>query len=99
MGRYVARRLLQSALLVFVVASIVAIFIHLLPGDPAYNIVPEGQATPERIAQVRQQLGLDRPLLAQYGSWIGRAARGDLGASPFTSRDVTTDVGKGIPRP
>ena len=46
MGRYIARRLLQSALLVYVVASIVAIFIHLLPGDPAYNIVPEGQATP-----------------------------------------------------
>ncbi len=98
MGRYVARRLVQSALLVFVVASIVAVFIHLLPGDPAYNIVPEGQATPERIALVRQQLGLDQPILKQYGVWIGHAARGDLGASLFTTRNVTTDLGKRIPR-
>lgn len=98
MGRYLARRLIQSAVLVFVVASVVAVFIQLLPGDPAYNIVPEGQATPERIAIVRQQLGLDAPLLTQYGRWIGRAARGDLGQSLFTGRDVTTDLGKRIPR-
>lgn len=98
MGRYVARRLLQSVLLVFVVASMVAIFIHLLPGDPAYNIVPEGQATPERIALVRQQLGLDAPLLTQYVRWIGHAARGDLGVSLFTSRSVTEDLARRIPR-
>src|SRR5438445_13741470 len=97
MGRYIARRLLQSALLVFVVASIVAIFIHLLPGDPAYNIVPEGQATPDRIALVRQQLGLDKPILTQYAGWIGHVVRGNLGDSLFTSRPVTTDLGKGIP--
>jgi peptide/nickel transport system permease protein len=98
MGRYVARRLLQAAVLVFVVASIVAVFIHLLPGDPAYNIVPEGQATPERIAIVRQQLGLDQPILKQYATWISHAARGDLGASLFTTRKVTTDLSKRIPR-
>lgn len=98
MGRYIARRLLQSAALIFVVASMVAIFIHLLPGDPAYNIVPEGQATPERIALVRQQLGLDAPLLTQYARWIGNAARGDLGVSLFTSRSVTEDLARRIPR-
>jgi peptide/nickel transport system permease protein len=98
MGRYIARRLLQAAVLVFVVASLVAVFIHLLPGDPAYNIVPEGQATPERIAIVRQQLGLDQPILKQYGTWISHAARGDLGASLFTTRSVTTDLGKRLPR-
>jgi len=98
MARYVARRLLQAAALVFVVASIVAIFIHLLPGDPAYNIVPEGQATPDRVALVRQQLGLDQPLLVQYARWIGHAVRGDLGVSLFTSRSVTGDLASRLPR-
>lgn len=98
MARYVARRLLQSIVLIFVVASIVAVFIHLLPGDPAYNIVPEGQATAERVALVRQQLGLDQPLWVQYGRWFGHALRGDLGTSLFTSRSVAGDIASRLPR-
>jgi len=98
MARYVARRLLQSIALIFVVASIVAVFIHLLPGDPAYNIVPEGQATAERVALVRQQLGLDQPLWVQYGRWFGHALRGDLGTSLFTSRSVAGDIASRLPR-
>lgn len=53
---------------------------RVLPGDPALLIMgPEG--SPEAAARLRTALGLDRPLVAQYGDWLGRAVRGDLGVS------------------
>jgi peptide/nickel transport system permease protein len=98
MAAYVMRRLLQSAALVFLVASLVAIFIHLIPGDPTYIILGENQATPERVEVLRKELGLDRPILVQYGEWLGNAVRGDFGQSLTSKREIAPDLAKRLPR-
>jgi peptide/nickel transport system permease protein len=98
MAAYILRRALQSALMIFVVASLVAIFIQFLPGDPAYTILGENNATPERVAALRAELGLDRPILVQYGDWLGGVLRGDLGTSLTSNRPVGTDLLHRLPR-
>ncbi len=100
MWTYIVRRLLLSALLIFVVATILFFSIHLLPGDPALLILggDSAQPTPEQIARVRGRLGLDRPLPVQYVTWLGRVLRGDLGASLVDDRRVATDLANRLPR-
>jgi peptide/nickel transport system permease protein len=98
MGAYILRRLIQSALLIFIIASLVSVFIQLLPGDPAYIILGETNATPERVAAVRRELGLDRPLLVQYADWLSRVVRGDLGQSLTSKRPIGPDLAKRLPR-
>lgn len=97
MGAYIVRRLIQSAVLVFLVASFMAIFIQLLPGDPAYTILGD-KASPERAAAVRKQLGLDRPIYVQYADWIGNVARGNFGDSLISDRPILNDLAKRLPR-
>jgi ABC-type dipeptide/oligopeptide/nickel transport system permease component len=96
-GAYIVRRLIQSAVLVFLVASFMAIFIQLLPGDPAYTILGD-KASPERAAAVRKQLGLDRPIYVQYVDWIGNVARGNFGDSLISDRPILNDLAKRLPR-
>jgi peptide/nickel transport system permease protein len=84
--------------MIFVVASLVAIFIQFLPGDPAYTILGENNATPERVAALRAELGLDRPILVQYKDWLGGVIRGDLGTSLTSNRPVATDLLHRLPR-
>jgi len=98
MATYILRRALQSGVLIFVVASLVAIFIQFLPGDPAYTILGENNATPERVAALRAKLGLDQPILVQYKDWLGGVIRGDLGRSLTSNRPVTTDLAQRLPR-
>ena len=97
MATYIVRRILQAAVLVFIVASLVAVLIHLLPGDPAYVIVGE-RAEPERVAAVREGLGLDRPLWIQYLDWITNTARGDLGTSLISKLSISSELTKRLPR-
>ncbi len=97
MGAYIVRRLIQSAVLVFLVASFMAIFIQLLPGDPAYTILGD-KASPERAAAVRKQLGLDRPIYVQYVDWIGSVAHGDFGDSLISDRPILNDLARRLPR-
>jgi peptide/nickel transport system permease protein len=74
-------RRLASALPVLAIVSLITFgMIHLIPGDPAAAIAGMS-ATPEQIANVRRDLGLDRPLLGQLWHWYGNLARGDLGRS------------------
>jgi peptide/nickel transport system permease protein len=91
MGRYVARRLLQLVVQVFLVATVVFLLIRLVPGDPARAILGE-TAAEEQVAKVRNQLGIDRPLPEQYVTWLGRTARGDLGTSISSGRPVMLDI-------
>ncbi len=81
---YVVRRLLQLVPIALGVTILVFFLIHLVPGDPARTILGN-QATPERIALVRHDFGLDRPLLVQYEKFMGRIVQGDLGSSLFYS--------------
>jgi ABC-type dipeptide/oligopeptide/nickel transport system permease component len=96
-GAYIVRRLIQSAVLVFLVASFMAIFIQLLPGDPAYTILGD-KASPERAAAVRKQLGLDRPIYVQYVDWIGNVAHSNFGDSLISDRPILNDLAKRLPR-
>ena len=100
MWTWLWRRLVLSALLLFVVATILFFSIHLLPGDPALLILggDSAQPTPEQIARVRARLGLDRPLAVQYATWLARVARGDLGSSLVDDRPVATDLANRLPR-
>jgi peptide/nickel transport system permease protein len=79
---YVVRRLLQLVPIALGVTILVFFLIHLVPGDPARTILGN-QGTPERIALLRHQWGLDQPIWVQYGKFMGRIVHGNLGNSLF----------------
>jgi peptide/nickel transport system permease protein len=80
MFRFVVRRLVLSIPILLLVSIMVFGLIHLIPGDPARVILGQ-EATPEAIAGLRHELGLDRPIVVQYMTWLGNVLRGDLGRS------------------
>ena len=80
MGKYIVKRVLSMIPLLFVVSVIVFMFIHLIPGDPARQIAGV-DATIGEIDNIRRQLGLDRPLVEQYVTWITGIFHGDFGIS------------------
>lgn len=85
---YVIRRVLMIVPLLFMVSLGVFALVHMIPGDPAITISGEN-ATAEQIEATRTRLGLDDPVLLQYGRWAASAVQGDLGQSLFSSRTVT----------
>jgi peptide/nickel transport system permease protein len=78
--RFLALRLVGAAATLFVVSFLIFLALQIIPGDVARMILGRS-ATPEAIAELRAQLGLDQPLLNQYLDWIGGVLRGDLGDS------------------
>ena len=78
-----------------VVAVVVFALLHLAPGDPA-AVIAGDQATTQEIEKVRAQLGLDRPLVVQFGSWLADVARGDLGRSIYDGQPVARMIGQRI---
>ena len=84
----IARRVTTSLVLVLISTFAIFILMSLVPGDPARTILGE-TATPEAIEQLREQLGLNQPLLVQYGQWLVSAVQGDLGTSIFSGEPVT----------
>jgi peptide/nickel transport system permease protein len=91
-GRFLRRRLLAVVPLLLLVTSMVFSLVLLLPGDPAVALVGMEDASEEKLAAIRERLGLNRPLIVQYGSWLGRMARGDLGVSLRTGQPVTEAI-------
>jgi peptide/nickel transport system permease protein len=87
MLRLILHRLLLSIPLIFVVTFLTFFLNALAPGDLAQTIL-QGQGSPEQVAALRAQLGLDEPLLSQYGAWAGQALQGNLGKSVFTGESV-----------
>ena len=87
MKTYVVRRLLALVPVAVVVATVAFILIHLAPGDPA-SIIAGPDASPDDVARLQRQLGLDAPFHVQLFRWYGRLARGDLGQSIFLRRPV-----------
>jgi peptide/nickel transport system permease protein len=71
--------------------------VSLLPGDPAVMILGAGGVSPEAVAQIRLELGLDRPLLVRYFDWLGSALSGDLGRSPMTGQAVMDAILSRLP--
>lgn len=95
-ARAVADRFLQM-LPVMVLATIVVFgLLKLVPGDPAHVLAGEN-ATEQRIEEIRQQYGFDKPFLAQYGSWLGKAVQGDLSNSLLSRESVTRLIAQSFP--
>jgi peptide/nickel transport system permease protein len=93
MLRYLLRRLLLTVPVLLGVATLVFALIHLVPGDPAQAMLGES-ASPDDVARLRTNLGLDRPLLTQYGAFLAGAGRGDLGKSFRTGQPVAQEIGR-----
>jgi ABC-type dipeptide/oligopeptide/nickel transport system permease component len=96
MHRYLVRRLLLTMPVLLGVATLVFSLIHFIPGDPAQAMLGEG-AAPEDVAQLRARLGLDRPLLVQYGAFLQGLVRGDLGVSLRNDQPVLEQILERMP--
>ena len=96
MRRYALQRGLTAVPVLLGVSVLVFSFIHLIPGDPAVTMLGE-RAPPEKVAEVRVRLGLDRPLWEQYVRYVGRVVRGDLGVSIVRGDPVLTDLLRRFP--
>lgn len=87
MKSYLIKRLLSVVPVLLIVSTIVFLILYLTPGDPAIVILGE-EASQEQVDNLREQLGLNRPMVEQYFSWIGNALRGDLGESFYMNETV-----------
>jgi peptide/nickel transport system permease protein len=96
MLRLIANRVLQAAPVIVVVSILAFLLINLLPGDPAVVIAGD-QASPEAIAAVRHNLGLDKPLLEQLGIWFLHLLQGNFGASLMLNESVVSAMGERLP--
>ena len=96
MTLFVLRRLMMVVPLLAFVGLIVFSLVLLVPGDPAVAVAGE-RATVEDIELVREELGLNDPILIQYARWMGDAMRGDLGTSLFSSELVTSILWRRLP--
>jgi ABC-type dipeptide/oligopeptide/nickel transport system permease component len=90
--RYLTRRLLLTIPVLVGVATLVFTLIHLVPGDPAQSMLGE-TASPADVERLRRSLGLDDPLLVQYGRFMTGVAKGDLGTSFRYGTPVTREIG------
>lgn len=97
---FAARRLLVALVLVWIVASLVFLLLHMIPGDPAELLLTQGGVAPDpgTVAELRDKLGLDRPLLAQYLDYVGSIARGDFGFSLVDEHPIADEIALRLPR-
>ncbi|WP_166354480.1 ABC transporter permease [Phytoactinopolyspora limicola] len=94
--RRVLLKLLRLVAVLLVVGTLVFLGMELLPGGPAEAMLGVS-ATPESVAALNHQLGLDQPLLERYASWVGGLLQGDLGQSFRTGQDVSAIVATRLP--
>jgi peptide/nickel transport system permease protein len=92
MAKYIRRRLALAVPTILLTSVVVFLMLFLIPGDPASIYIGEQTATPERLADIRRVMGLDRPLHVQYADFVWRALHGDLGRSLQTSRPVADEI-------
>ena len=94
--RYLAKRLLVAAPSLLIASLIVFTLPRLIPGD-VVALMLEEKAYAKDLEELREKLGLNRPLFIQYGEWISRVVRGDLGESLWTRRPVLEEIGRRLP--
>jgi len=95
--RTIGQRLVVAITVLWGVATLVFVILRLLPGDPAALMLSEAGASAEEIAQLRADLGLDKPLIVQYGQYLMDLAHGDLGTSLYAHRPVVTIIAEQLP--
>jgi peptide/nickel transport system permease protein len=96
MVAYLARRLVQSVLILLGVSLVAFVLLFILPADPARQIAGRS-ATPETVQSIRHQLGLDRPFHVQYVRYLSGLAQGDLGRSYLQKTEVSTLIWSRLP--
>jgi len=92
---YILRRILSTLPVMGIVALFVFSLLYIAPGDPA-AVIAGDQASPADVERIRQSLGLDRPFLIQFGSWLWNILHGDLGTSIFTNLPVSKMIAQRI---
>jgi peptide/nickel transport system permease protein len=91
MRTYFLRRLLEMVPTVLMITLVVFLMMQSIPGDPVVALLGEAY-TEEEAVKIRAEYGLDRPILVQYGIWIGKLVQGDWGTSILSGRPVLKDV-------
>src|SRR5262249_6166417 len=96
MGKYALRRMVLFVPTLLVATILAFARVWIVPGDPALTILggegDSGAVSSEQLQQLRQKLGLDRPLYVQYASWLGNVLRGDLGTSLWYKTPVWSQL-------
>lgn len=89
MLNFILKRILSLIPVLFVVSVVVFLLVHITPGDPA-SVMLGPEASPQEVAELQEKLGLNRPILEQYVTWVGDIFKGDLGTSLFMKQPVLT---------
>lgn len=97
MFNYLVRRIFTSIMVLFGVSIMVFSVIHLVPGDVTMAILGRQKVTAEKVAELREQLGLNDPLYVQYGRYLNNALHGDLGTSIRNNLPVSKSIGDQMP--
>jgi len=97
MTQYIIRRLIYSIFIIWGCATIVFFMLRLVPGDPVSAMLGI-EYTPQAAAQLRKNLGLDKPIYVQYVTWMGDVLHGDLGKSIDTRQPVTDQIVSAFPK-
>jgi peptide/nickel transport system permease protein len=96
MRRYVLKRVLQTVLTAWFTVTVVFVLLRMAPGDPAVSYAPPNPSS-QQLEAIRQEFGLDQPLLAQYGTFMGHLLRGDVGQSFQFRQSALTVVLERLP--
>jgi peptide/nickel transport system permease protein len=95
--RYIVRRLIQAIPLLLFISLTVFFLMNLLPGGPLEAYANDPNITPEDLARLKSQMGLDAPIHVRYLSWLGAILRGDWGISQITRRPALTEILEKLP--
>ena len=98
MSKMIAIRLTRLVVTVIVVSFVTFVGVNVLPGDPVNALIPiDAQQDREFVEQVREEWGLNDPMIVRYGRWLGDAVQGDLGRSLVTGQPVTDEITHRLP--
>jgi peptide/nickel transport system permease protein len=100
MTTYILRRFLHAVLVILILSLVIFLVMRLLPGDPILLLVTGdelAQTSEEKIAQLRHEFGLDKPLVLQYVMWLGQLLKGDLGTSIIHRDNVKRELFRRLP--
>jgi peptide/nickel transport system permease protein len=97
---YALTRIAVALGLIWAVATLVFLIIHMVPGDPAELLLSQGGVAPDpaAVAELREKLGLDQPLVAQYFKYVRGLLTGDLGSSLLDDHSVAAEIALRLPR-
>ena len=96
MYKYIGKRILQMFIALFLISVFAFALLHMIPGDPVYAMLGD-EISIERHDQVYSEMGLDKPLIQQYGDWITNFIQGDMGYSFSYRKDVSELVSARLP--